>query len=129
MTVLKTKISSNRDSPQNENFNLLVRIKSLNLFLYSFIKKKLKYLLVQTSFTGLEPEDRCSPWGLWGDIFWKNENRCQWNSVIYLKRVLFTYKNRIPKLVTFCESRKTILLNNYFFIYQYSKFTTVKSID
>jgi hypothetical protein len=48
-------------TPWNENFNLLVRIKSLNLFLYRSLNK----------FTGLNKvllvlgqNDRCSSWGL-----------------------------------------------------------------
>jgi hypothetical protein len=122
--------SSNRDSPQNENFNLLVRIKSLNLFLYSSLKK-LKYLLVSNKVllvlvqrTGAHREE-CD-----ATFFERMKIGANEIELLYLKRVLFTYKNRIPKVVKFCESRKTILLNNHLFIYRYSKLkTVVKSKD
>ena len=45
----KMLIYKNIYSPRNENLNLLVRIKFLNLFLYSS-KYKLKNLLVRTKF-------------------------------------------------------------------------------
>ena len=55
-TVNLTKLSlcymscvKQKSSPRNENFNWLVRIKFLNLFLYSSLKK-LKNLLVRTKF-------------------------------------------------------------------------------
>jgi hypothetical protein len=51
-----TKRSSIYTSPQNENLNLLVRIKFLNLFLYS----SLKINWSEQSFTGLGSEDLCS---------------------------------------------------------------------
>ena len=46
-------------SPQNENLNLLVWIKFLNLFLYSS-KGKLKNFWSEQNVTGLGPEDWCS---------------------------------------------------------------------
>ena len=51
-------------TPWNENFNLLVRIKSLNLFLYRSLNKFTgpnKVLLV----LDLGQNDRCSSWGLY----------------------------------------------------------------
>ena len=52
-------------SPQNENLNLLIRSKLLNLFLYSSKQiKNWKIYWSEQSFTGLGPEDRCSLWGL-----------------------------------------------------------------
>ena len=55
-----------KHSLRNENFNLLVRIKFLNLFLYtcsSKIKTK-KFCRSNHSFTSLGTEDRCSLWEL-----------------------------------------------------------------
>ena len=51
-------------SPRNENLNLLIRIKFLNLFLYSSKKKTEKIYWSEQRFTGLGLEDRCSSWGL-----------------------------------------------------------------
>ena len=51
-----TKRRSIYTSPQNENLNLLVQIKFLNLFLYS----SLKINWSEQSFPGLESEDLCS---------------------------------------------------------------------
>jgi hypothetical protein len=50
-------------SPWNENLNLLVCIKFLNLFLYTVhvvLLKKWKIYWSKQSFTGLGLEDRCS---------------------------------------------------------------------
>jgi hypothetical protein len=47
-------------SPRNENLNLLIRIKFLNLFLYSSKKKTEKIYWSEQRFTGLGLEDRCS---------------------------------------------------------------------
>ena len=49
------------NSPRNENLNLLVRIKFLNLFLFWY-KQKLKNLLVRIKFYW-GPEYCCSSWG------------------------------------------------------------------
>jgi hypothetical protein len=52
-------------SPRNENFNLLLRIKFLNLFLYgSILNKNWEIYWSEQNFAGLGPEDRCSSWGL-----------------------------------------------------------------
>jgi hypothetical protein len=52
-------------SPRNENFNLLVQMKFLNLF-YIVLNKNWKIYWFEQSFTGLGTEDRCSflavPW-------------------------------------------------------------------
>jgi hypothetical protein len=51
--------------PRNENFNLLVRIKFLNLFLYTVVLNKNEIIYwSEQSFTGLRLEDQCSAWGL-----------------------------------------------------------------
>jgi len=62
-------VKQQNKSPRNENLNLLVRIKFLNLFLHSSLKKKLKNLLVRTKFYCLGPADRCSSGGLEQHIF------------------------------------------------------------
>jgi len=59
-------------SPWNENWNLLVRMKFLNLFyIYMcgiYLNKNWKIYWSEQSFTGLGTEDRCSSWGqLWFD--------------------------------------------------------------
>ena len=51
-------------SPRNENFNVLVQIKFLNIFLYISKKKLKKIYWSKQSFTGLGPEDWCSSWGM-----------------------------------------------------------------
>ena len=48
--------------PRNENLNLLVRIKSLNLYLYCSYKK-INNLLVGTKFYWSWAGDWCSSWG------------------------------------------------------------------
>ena len=51
--------------PRNENFNLLVWIKFLNLFLYTVVLNKNEIIYwSEQSFTGLRLEDQCSAWGL-----------------------------------------------------------------
>jgi len=62
-------------SPRNENLILLVQIRLLKLFLYTFVvlNKNWKMYWSEQSFTGFRPEDRCSLWGL--HIF------CQHNSM------------------------------------------------
>ena len=53
-------------SSWNENLNLLVWIKFLNLFLYTvFLYKNWKIYRFDHSFTGLGPEYRCLLWGLY----------------------------------------------------------------
>ena len=53
-------------SPPNENLNLFVRIKFLNLFLYTCVvlNKNWKIYWSEQSLTGRGLEDRCSLWGL-----------------------------------------------------------------
>ena len=46
--------------PRNENLNLLVRIKFLNLFFNRVLNNNGKIYLAIQSFTGLGLEDRCS---------------------------------------------------------------------
>jgi hypothetical protein len=50
-------------SVRNENLNLLVWIKFLNLF-YIYINKNWKIYWSEQSFTGLGLESQCSSWGL-----------------------------------------------------------------
>ena len=57
-------------SPRNENVNLLVRIKFLNLFLHSLhINKNWKNYRSEQNFTGLEIEGLYSLWGLHLEIW------------------------------------------------------------
>jgi hypothetical protein len=50
-------------SLRNENLNLLVQIKFLNLFLHNSLQKNWKIYWSKQSFTGLGQEERCSSWG------------------------------------------------------------------
>ena len=59
-------------SPRNENFNVLVQIKFLNIFLYISKKKLKKIYWSKKSFTGLGLEDWCSLWGLGNDFTFRN---------------------------------------------------------
>jgi hypothetical protein len=51
-------------SPRNENLNLLVRIKFLNLLHIYVLIKTVKFTVPNKVLLVLEPEDKCSSWGL-----------------------------------------------------------------
>jgi hypothetical protein len=70
--------SLHADLLRNENLNLLVQIKSLNLFLHSSYKNWKIYRFEQ-SFTGPWPEERCSSWWL-----------CRWHTVCGLCITIIT---------------------------------------
>jgi hypothetical protein len=54
--------------PRNENLNLLVWIKIIEIIYYIYLNKNWKIYWSEQSFIGLGLEDRCSSWQLYLDI-------------------------------------------------------------